>query len=147
MNYWNDLAGLLDGELLRLPAGRPEWLRSAETSRIHPARLLRDLEHGELTHLTAIETAIDEWLETETWPPLDPEAAFYLHCRIETASLMVGLLYLPNSDLSIIPIPTIPPKRVRRWLLIDWWEAHGREEAVRNILCAPGVEEDEDDAD
>ncbi len=145
MTTWYQLFRDLDADLVRLPQGRPEWLRDAETSGILPSRLLQDLRHGELPHLLAIESAINRCTTDGDWPSdMEPEVVFHLRCRIETVAYFLNQHCLSEDAPTIFPSPTESPRTVFRWLLVDWWQAHGQHQMVQNILCAPEYSEDDD---
>jgi hypothetical protein len=128
---WEDFYRWLLAAERSIPQSADQWPLAAN-SRVDEMSLRWQLENDELNHAYEIDRAIDCWLQRNLWPEqLTPKIRFYLWLRLDTAArLTLRIGGGPRSGPSPIDPPNRPATEVARWLLIDWWETHGRSSAV-----------------
>jgi len=78
--------------------------------------------------------AIHHWLATQTWTEMRGYVLFSMRLRLSTAMSFALKLDGPKLPGSPIAFPDLPRAEVARWLLMDWWEAHGRSLATRQWI-------------
>ena len=142
---WDDLYRSFARELLSLPRSEDQWPFDESTQRefLHLGALLEDTE---LNHAYECDQAIDYWLQNDHWPELSGYVLFSIRNRLDAAAcLVLRIGGGPRIGPSPIPFPPQPPKDTARWLLIDWWETHGRSHAIRGWIIEQWEEIPEED--
>jgi hypothetical protein len=74
------------------------------------------------------ERAIEFWLAHRTRPPVDDDVAYFLCRRFDEASSFIQSLFLEDQT-TIFTHTGSTLDDVLRWVLFEWWDAHGRREA------------------
>lgn len=93
---------------------------------------MQDWELAERPCRATLEAAIAGWCATGEWPELDDECRRLLRLRLNGAADFVFLL-------GESPLPAgWSEADALRWLLLEWWPAHGREFFARSV--AAGVD-------
>ena len=123
-------------------AARPAFERTKENL---PTLRFR-LENAELYCAYELDQAIDQWLATNEWPEVNNAMKYYLWLRLDAAccfALQVG--GGKRTGASPLAFPVGREKELARWLLIDWWETHGRTNTVRGWILALWEQQFEED--
>lgn len=82
----------------------------------------------ELCSRPSCETGIKQWIADRSRPPLDDEVAFYLCCRFDQVSDFLQSLFLADQT-TVFSYAGLSLDEFLWWLLVDWWDSHGRREA------------------
>ena len=90
-------------------------------------------------HAAAIETAIDAWCSIGLWPTLGAGPRYFLRLRIEISlNLVLQLCQCGgHAESSLWDFPAgLERSDLMRYLLLDWWQGHGRYNAARELVIA-----------
>ena len=125
-------------ELMKLlMQGKHDTADSTFRGRSSPLRRHQDrvafARAQEAPHAARIEAAIDRWLATERWPHLSPEETYHTNLRFGAVLLFLTGVFVSTAgdSTTIFPFPEMSQSEVARWMLIDWWRAHGH-----GLLCS-----------
>lgn len=105
------------------------WLRLVTTDSDEPGRV-QAYRLVEAPHVGRIEQAVQQWLDTDELPTLEPPASHLLSLRFET----VGSLLATFDGILQPPLESQIGELYSRFLL-DWWRQHGALYAV-GYSCA-----------
>lgn len=130
---WGHLVEFLLGQTLHIPPAPDVWQGFAP-QRFSPLPAAEWLRAAEAPVQAELEAAIDAWIATRAWPAkMRDSVRAHLRLRLATAARFLALLCLcgPHTETSWVPFPQdLPPIHTARWFLVDWWKAHGPDQAA-----------------
>ena len=92
------------------------------------------LKAEEAPHVIEVDRAIAWWLDRGHWPPFSAEEKYQTHLRFLAALMFLSQIVIGldgDAPSTIVPFPQLKREAVARWMLADWWRAHGIE-----LLCS-----------
>jgi len=134
---WFHLGWFFDGILIHSihpPLPKSDVLSIFESSDSGSERLIEVLKEAEKPHLPEIEAAVCLMSNSGEVDlnGFSPEARRLINTRAETVAGYIRTFFV--GDESPFPLPQCSMGVCIKWLMIDWWEAHGRQMAVDVVV-------------
>jgi hypothetical protein len=135
---WGQFSMQVLALLQQIPISEPQDAPSFDLDRLMSDSLVYQLEQAEAPVSNAIDHAIRSWPDAPNpWAGLSGIALYFLRLRIET-SLQFTLQFCFSGhhlETSFLDFPAgFSRSDLARFILIDWWNTHGRTSAAYAMI-------------
>jgi len=89
-------------------------------------------------YLEPVNRLVDDWIQSDVVPQVDPETRYYLCARFVAASRFVDQhVWYRNRELAtFLPFPPYDVNTVLRLVLVDWWLGVGQFQVFDDVYQA-----------
>lgn len=127
-NTWKEIIKILENLAPQYGKHRFQIEGEAMVTRPKWAGELEFLDRAEKPYVAEIESAIAEWTIGKPFRTLEPDQSYWLKSRCVAAMTFAWLHTMPAKIESkkALPEPEGPLEDVIKFLLVKWWNEHGR---------------------
>jgi|1185.fasta_scaffold84404_2 hypothetical protein len=127
---WDELTAFLDEKVASLSETSSFW-QTSWASEGDAKVLVQNFKAAEQPLVDAIEEAIEAWCDTglSEWPRMSESVQSLIKLRLQTGAVFTNLhtVGAKENPSSAVPFPSLPDAEFLRWLMMEWWDHHGRQ--------------------